>query len=223
MADFLRISWQTFAIVSRAYPVTLALSGLSFLFALLLGFVIGFLKHSRLPPVRILGALYINLFRNIPYIILIFTVFYGAPMLFEWHISAFYLAVVSLSLNQAAYFAEIIRGGLTKQQPGQLEAAEALGLGALQRLRFIVVPQVILAVAPSLMGQATQLIKSTAVVSIIGIKELTGVGRTVVISTHKPLLCFTWVALFYFATCFMLQLIARKMERSQIRVMLGRS
>ncbi len=152
MAEFLLKAQQTFVIILRAYPMTLLLSALGGVFALLLGFVVALCKHSRLWPLKVLGTLYINVSRNIPYIIMIFLVFYGVPMFFDWQVSALFIAILSLSLNQAAYFGEIIRGGLAKQQHGQIEAAEALGLSFLQRLHYIVVPQVLYAVAPALMG-----------------------------------------------------------------------
>ncbi|MDR1611990.1 MAG: ABC transporter permease subunit [Planctomycetota bacterium] len=135
--------------------------------------------------------------------------------------SAFTVAIVSLSLNQAAYFAEIIRGGLAKLRYTQIEAAEALALTTWQRFRLIVFPQVMYMVTPALMGQTTQLIKSTPVVSVIGLKELTGMGRAVVVSTHRPLLCFAWVAVFYFITCFALQIVAKQTEKINLRIMRG--
>ena len=223
MDDLARIAWQTFLLIVKSYPMTLILSAASLAFALILGFLVALLKNSNHRPVKLLGTLYVNVFRNIPYIILIFTVFYGIPMLMEIHVSALAIAIVSLSLNQAAYFGEIIRGGLAKIDPGQIEAAEALGLGRWQRLRRIVVPQVAYMIGPAIMGQTTQLIKSTSVVSIIGLKELTGRGRNAVVSTHKPLLCFFWVALFYFITCFLLQLAARKVEKANLKIMRGSS
>jgi len=215
------ITKNAFTVIVSAYPMTLMLSVFPFFLSLVLGFVVAGCKLSRWRFFRVLGTAYVNFFRNLPYIILIFIVFYGVPLWFDTHISKFTVAIVSLSLNQAAYFAEIIRGGLVKLQDGQLEAGEALGLTRLQRLRFIVVPQVMYAVTPALMGQTTQLIKSTAVVSVIGIKELTMVGRAVTSSTHAPLICFTLVALMYFVVCFGLQWIARKVEKANLRIMRG--
>lgn len=211
--------YNTFWVIVRAYPMTLLLSVAPFVLALVFGFVIASLKMSRWRVLRYIGTLYVNFFRNLPYIILIFIVFYGVSMWFDIHISKFTVAVVSLALNQAAYFGEIIRGGLTKIQTGQIEAAEAMGLSRPQMLRFIVIPQVMYAVTPALMGQATQLIKSTSVISVIGIKELAMVGRASAISTHAPLICFTWVAVMYFVVCYFLQWVARRIERRNLRIM----
>lgn len=213
--------YDTFLVIIRAYPMTLLLSAAPFFLALAFGFVIAWCKMSPYRALRWFGTLYVNFFRNLPYIILIFIVYYGIPMWFDIHISKFTVAVVSLALNQAAYFGEIIRGGLTKIQTGQLEAAEAVGLSRFQMLRFIIIPQVMYAVTPALMGQATQLIKSTSVISVIGIKELTMVGRASAISTHAPLICFTWVAVMYFGICYLLQWVARKIEKRNIKIMQG--
>lgn len=217
----LTTTYNTFLVIIRGYPMTLVLSVLPFFLALVLGFIVASLKNSAWWPFRLAGVLYIKFFRNIPYIILIFIIFYGVPVWFEFDIDKYTVAVLSLSLNQAAYFGEIIRGGLTKIQTGQIEAGEAIGLSRLQSLRFIVIPQVMYAVTPSLMGQATQLIKSTSVISVIGITELTMVGRAATISTHAPFICFTWVALMYFVVCYLLQWVARKIERKNLKIMRG--
>lgn len=217
----LQTVYNTFLVIVRAYPMTLILSVLPFFLALILGFIVAWLKMAKWRPLRIVGTLYVNFFRNLPYIILIFIIYYGVPVWFEIDIDKYTVAVLSLSLNQAAYFGEIIRGGLSKIQTGQIEAGEAIGLSRWQSLRFIVIPQVMYAVTPALMGQATQLIKSTSVISVIGITELAMVGRATTISTHAPFVCFTWVAIMYFVVCYMLQWLARKIERKNLRIMRG--
>lgn len=221
MEEWMKVSYQTLRLILWAYPLTLLLSALSLLGAIVFGFGIALLKNSHNFFLRTVGTLYVNVFRNIPYIILVFVVFYGVPMIFDYQISALAVAVVSLSLNQAAYFGEIIRGGLAKLEVAQIEGGEALALSRWQQFRLIIFPQVMYMVTPALMGQTTQLIKSTPVVSVIGIRELTGMGKAAVVSTHQPLLCFFWVALFYFITCYFLQIVAQKMEKKNLRIMRG--
>ncbi|WKL24360.1 ABC transporter permease subunit (plasmid) [Sinorhizobium meliloti] len=104
---------------------------------------------------------------------------------------------------------------------GQNEAAIALGFGLFQRLRDVVLPQTLMAIIPSLVGQAILIVKDTSLVSVVGISELTRLGREVVIRTNEPFIIFTIVAAAYFAMCFGLEILARNLEARVRRIMVG--
>lgn len=200
------------SIVIRGFPVVLSLLAMAILPALLCGILGGVAARARLAPIRWLVGAYVYLFRSTPFVMFIFLIYYGLPH-YGININATATAVVALALCHGAYVTEIIRGGLTAFDSGQAEAAQALGLSRFQRLRDIVLPQTLIAVIPSLLGQAILMVKDTSLVSIIGISELTKLGRDVVIRTNEPFIVFSVVAVAYFVLCFSLELMARRLER----------
>lgn len=199
-------------IVMRGFPVVLMLLGAAVLPALACGIIGGVAASSRIAPLRWLVACYVYLFRSTPFLMFIFLVYYGLPH-YGFNISSMTTAIVALALCHGAYITEIIRGGLMSFDKGQGEAAKALGMSRLQSLRDIVMPQTLIAVIPSLLGQAILMVKDTSLVSIIGISELTKLGRDVVMRTNAPFLVFTVVAVAYFILCFALETGAKRLER----------
>lgn len=213
------LAFDAARIIVMGFPVVLVLMAAAILPALALGIVGGVLASSRLLPLRLLVGAYVYLFRSTPFVMLIFIVYYGLPH-YGIDIGPMHTAVIALALCHGAYMTEIIRGGLAGFDQGQDEAARALGFSRLQRLRDIVLPQTLMAVVPSLLGQTILMVKDTSLVSIIGISELTRLGREVVIRTNAPFLVFTIVALAYFVLCFGLEAAAHALEK-RIRRRIG--
>ncbi|MFV0491337.1 MAG: amino acid ABC transporter permease [Pseudorhodobacter sp.] len=210
--EFLSTFGDAVSIVIRGFPVVLSLLAMAILPALFCGIVGGVTARSRLAPLRWLVSIYVYLFRSTPFLMFIFLIYYGLPH-YGININSTSTAVVALALCHGAYITEIIRGGLISFDTGQAEAAQALGMSRFQRMRDIVLPQTLVAVIPSLLGQAILMVKDTSLVSIIGISELTKLGRDVVIRTNEPFIVFTVVAAAYFVLCFSLELMAGRLER----------
>ncbi len=105
---------------------------------------------------------------------------------------------------------------------GQDEAAIALGLNLFQRLKDITLPQTLMAIIPSLLGQSILIIKDTSLVSVVGISEITKLAREVVIRTNEPFIIFGVLALIYFAVCFVLERVAGKLEKRARLILAGR-
>ena len=121
-------------------------------------------------------------------------------------------ASVCLTLYANAYLAEIWRGCVDSVPKGQWEAAKSLGLSFVQQLRLIVLPQATkIAIAPTV-GFMVQVIKGTALASIIGFIEITKTGTMITNATFKPFLVYSFVALFYFALCFPLSWWSKRLE-----------
>ena len=121
-------------------------------------------------------------------------------------------ASVCLTLYASAYLAEIWRGCVDSVPKGQWEAAKSLGLSFVQQLRLIVLPQATkIAIAPTV-GFMVQVIKGTALASIIGFIEITKTGTMITNATFKPFLVYSFVALFYFALCFPLSWWSKRLE-----------
>jgi His/Glu/Gln/Arg/opine family amino acid ABC transporter permease subunit len=215
--ELLSHAYDATKLILSGMPIVLVLTLSAFFPALLLGIVGGLMGGSHSGGLRVLAALYVYIFRSVPFLMFIFLVYYGLPY-YDIDIGPVSTAIIALALSHGAYMSEIIRGGLAGFDKGQNEAAIALGFTLWQRLRDVVLPQTLMAIIPSLLGQSILMVKDTSLVSVVGISELTRLGREVVIRTNAPFVVFTIVATSYFILCFGLELIARHLEARVRRI-----
>lgn len=168
--------------------------------AIILGFVLGtivsLLRLIDFYPLQKLINVYISFIRGTPILIQIFIVFYALPR-FGIDIPAFCAGVLALSLNSAAFIAEIIRGGMNMIPKGQVEAAYALGMPKYMTVRRIILPQIFVIILPQLTNEFISIIKTTPILSVITIVELTRVGQQIVGRTYQPVGIYLFVALVY--------------------------
>lgn len=150
---------------------TLSLFALTLLFSIPLGMIICLGRMSKIKPVRWLSQLYILIFRGTPLMLQLIFFFFGMPMI-GLPLERSVAATVTFSLNYAAYFAEIFRGGIQSVPRGQYEAAQVLGLSSAQRFFKIVIPQVVKRVIPPMGNETVTLVKDTALVYAIAISDL---------------------------------------------------
>jgi polar amino acid transport system permease protein len=156
--------------------------------------------------------LYVELFQGTPLLLQLFLVFFGLPLI-GVDVSPLLAAGIALTLYASAFLAEIWRGCVDAIPRGQWDASGALGLNFLDQMRYVVLPQALrIAVAPTV-GFLTQLVKATALSSIVGFEELTKAGQIVSNATFRPLLAYALVALIYFILCYPLTFCARLLER----------
>jgi len=146
----------------------------------------------------IIPYVYIELFRNLPLLVLVFWVFSVLPLITGFTLSPLWSGIVALTLNLSAFIAEIYRAGITSISPGQSHAALALGMTRYAVLKRIVLPQAVMRVLPALGSMWVSLFKDTAILSVIGVGELMYQGRIVVNDTYRPLEVFTGVAVIYY-------------------------
>lgn len=220
MMPFVSFVGDALGLILTGLPIVLFLTVAAFFPALLIGIVGGLLASSRFIIARIMVGAYVYIFRSTPFLMFIFLVYYGLPY-YDIDVGPITTAVIALSLSHGAYMTEIIRGGLRGLDKGQGEAAVALGFNLFHRLKDITLPQTLMAIIPSLLGQAILIIKDTSLVSVVGISEITRLGREVVIRTNEPFVVFTLLALIYFVVCFLLELFARRLESHARRVLSG--
>jgi His/Glu/Gln/Arg/opine family amino acid ABC transporter permease subunit len=191
-------------LIMNGLPNTILLSLTSFVFTLVIGVIGGVMGNASFFPLRLLSRTYVYVFRNITFLIFVYVAYYGLPQ-YGINLPPFPTAVLALIISHGAYMTEIVRGGLNTLKKEQIEAGISLGLTYPQRLSKVILPQVIMEIAPSIVGQTILLIKDTSVVSIIGLSELTRIGRQVTMMTHAPFTVFLWVALLYFVLCYLFQ------------------
>ena len=169
-------------------------------------------RISQLSALRILARGYIELFQGTPLLMQLFLVFFGIALL-GVDVSAWMAAAVALTLFTSAYLAEIWRGCVESVTKGQWEASASLALNRVEQLRYVILPQALrIAVAPTV-GFSVQVVKGTAVTSIIGFTELTKTGSMIANATFEPFLVYGLIALGYFLLCFPLSMGARYLER----------
>jgi polar amino acid transport system permease protein len=187
--------WFFRPVVVQGLLLTLELTGLSALFGLLGGIVLALMRLSKNPVLRTISWVYVWIFRSIPLIVLLLflanvTALYSTlslgipfgPAFVRFNandvLSFFVVAVLGLSLNEAAYAAEVVRSGIISVEGGQLEAAAALGLPRSRQYRRIILPQATRTIIPSYANQLIGLLKGTSVVYITSLLELFGVVET---------------------------------------------
>lgn len=197
--------WDIFRNIGLAARWTIALSLAAFIGGGIVGLLLFYLRIGGGRVVKTLIGGYVQVFQGTPLLIPLFLTFFGASQ-FGVSVSLWLAASVCLMLYSSAYLAEIWRGCVDSVPKGPWEAAKSLALSSVQQLRFIVLPQAAtIAVAPTV-GFMVQVIKGTALASIIGFVEITKTGGMIANATFQPFLVYSFVALFYFALCFPLSM-----------------
>lgn len=191
---------------------TLALSVAAFAGGFVGGTLIAFMRTSEYRLLRYLAAAYIRLFQGTPLLIQLFVVFFAPSLLLGHDVDPWTAATVALVLNASAFIGEILRGAIEALPRGQTEAATALGLNYLNRMRYVILPQAARIAVPPLVGFSVQLIKSTSLTSVLGFVEITKAAENVNGTTFEPVLIFGLLAALYFVLCWPLSLLGRQLE-----------
>jgi polar amino acid transport system permease protein len=208
--------FQTFSLVHVGYLAqaalwTAALFGVALLGGAFGALVVAALRVAEGAWLRRAASGYIALIQGTPLLVVLFLAYFGAAFA-GFDVPPLIAAGLAFTLWTAAFLGDIWRGALEAVPREQWEAATALGLGRLARLRLVVVPQAVRPAIPPTVGFLVQLVKNTALGSIIGFRELTRAGQIVANVTFQPLAVFLTVAAFYFAICWPLSLASRRLE-----------
>ena len=178
----------------------------------LVGLVIAILRVSELRALRAIAVVYIKVFKGTPLLVQLFLAYFGVN-LFGLRVDSWTAAALGLTLHSSAFLGEIWRGSIQAIPIVQWEAARAIALGYFSQLRFVIIPQAVRIAIPPTVGFMVHLVKSTSVASIIGFTELTRVAQMVNNATFRPFIVFSIVAAIYFALCWPLSRLSRRLER----------
>lgn len=231
-------SWRI-GLLTQGLVTTLRLSLWSTILALIVGVAAGLFRVSPSLFKRQVATTYVGLIRNTPPLVLIFifyffigdqimtalrvddfvyslspetksimSVFFGPMNRFPQFLSA----VITLTLFEGAYIAEIVRAGIESIEHGQWEASTALGMKRSQSMRYIILPQALQRMLPALAGQFISIIKDSAIVSVISVEELTFQAQQIMTTTYRSFEVWTTVLVMYFALTFICSLAVRKLE-----------
>jgi len=190
--------------------VTLYISAVSLIFALLVGLATALFRLSNSLVARGLARGYLECIRNTPLLVQIFFIYFVLSPVLD--ISRFASAVLALSLFEGAYVSEIFRAGIVSIQRGQWEAAYSLGLTTFNTHRHIILPQAFRRVLPPLTSQAVSLVKDSALVSTIAIYDLTMQGRAIIAETYLTFELWFTIAAIYLLITLSLSLVVNSME-----------
>ena len=199
--------------------LTVLLAAVGIVLSFPLGVVLALGRRSELPALRILSTGYIELIRGVPLVTILFMADIILPLFLpgEWRLDRIARAMGGITLFSAAYVAENVRGGLQAIPTGQIEAARALGLSAIQLNRFIVLPQALRAVIPANVGLFISLLKDTTLVTIIGLLELLGIGSAVLAQSESfgaSMEVYAFVAVIFFVLCYAMSQASYRLERA---------
>ena len=193
------------------FLTTLRLVAVAFVIAMIVGTIVASFRVAPARPLKVLGAIYVEYFRNIPLLILLFIIFYGLPE--ELNIDEMVAGTVGLGLYTAAYVAETIRSGVFAVGKGQIEAALSLGMSYGQALRKVVLPQAIRTVIPPLGSLTIAMIKNSAIVGGgLAVADLLRTGRDIQNKNLQTNETFFWAAVGYLILTVTATIIVRRLE-----------
>ncbi|KQY97201.1 amino acid ABC transporter permease [Pseudolabrys sp. Root1462] len=209
MSDF--SFWVILKNLIWATQWTIALSLIAFIGGGIVGLILLFLRTSQVKWLEVPTKLYIEFFQGTPLLMQLFLFFFGVA-LFGIEVSPWTAAGLALTLWTSAFLTEIWRGCVEAIPKGQWEASASVAMNYIEQMRYVILPQAMrIAIAPTV-GFSVQVIKGTALASIIGFVELTKAGTMLNNATFRPFLVYALVALIYFCLCFPLSWFAKRLE-----------
>lgn len=191
---------------------TLFLTAIGFTGGIIFGLMIALARVSSSPWLRIPAICWIGLFQGTPLLMQLFVAYFGLPLL-GINIPAWGAVSVALTAHASAFLGEIWRGAIQAVPKGQSEAAQALGLHTWSRMTDVVLPQAFKLSLPATVGFLVQLLKGTSLAAIVGFIELARAGAIVSNQIYRPLLVYSVVGAMFFAMCWPLSLLGRRIER----------
>jgi len=203
---------NTLTMLLGAARWTLMLSAIAFAFGGAVGLLVMVMRISPVRPLRWISRLYIEFFQGTPLLVQLFLIFFGLPILVGYNISPLLSAGIALTIYTSAFLADIWRGCVEAIPRGQWEGSAALGLGFLQQLWHVILPQAIKISIPPSIGFLVQVVKNTSLTAIIGYVELTRQGQILNNVTFRPFTIFLMVGAIYFVICFPLSRYSKTLE-----------
>jgi His/Glu/Gln/Arg/opine family amino acid ABC transporter permease subunit len=210
------IDW---GIIALAIPLlftgrwtTLRICVLAIALGALLGFGLGLAAFSRFAPVRWAVRAYVDFVRGTPLLIQIFLVYFTLPGI-GINLSEFWAGVTALSLNAGGFIGEIVRAGISSVERGQGEAARSIGMTGRQVLVHILLPQAMRPIVPPLTNELVNLIKGSALLSVISVYELTRAGQAIISTHFVPFEVYFLIALYYYVVISGVAYVSRRLER----------
>lgn len=198
--------------------VVLKISIIALIIGILLGIAIGILRTINVKPFQIIFKLYLEIFRIIPLLVLLFVFYYILPESLNIHLNNEIVSIIVFVLWISAEMSDIVRGALISVPKVQIEAGKAIGLSIFQQYQYIYFPQGILLMLPATLNLVTRVIKTTSLLLIIGVPEMIKVGQQIIehYSIKVPtasLWIYGFIFILYFLLCYPLTYLSKKLEK----------
>jgi len=226
-AEAMGYNWQWYRIPQYFYSIgdsgitlgeipwglmgTITLSTLAFGLALGIGLLVALLRLSDLIVGRAVARVYLEIVRNMPLLVLLYVFYYVFGPIFG--LDRYNASVLCLAAFHGALMSEIFRGGINAVAKGQWEAAKSIGMTTAQIYRYIILPQSIKFMLPPMTGEVVNMIKSSAIVSVIAVVELTTIGRNIISDTYMSFEIWFTIAAVYMALTLIISTFASYLER----------
>ncbi|MFR4995751.1 ABC transporter permease subunit [Clostridium paraputrificum] len=209
----------SFNFLSEYFPLfieglvwTLLIALLAVIFGVILGSILCFMKKSKFILLKVIANIYIEIVRGTPVLLQVYIVYFGLTA-FGIKLGAFTSAIIALSVNSAAYVAEIIRSGIEAVDNGQMEAARSLGMTSKMAMLNIILPQAIKNILPAIGNEFVAVIKESSMASVIGVAEIMYASKIVTGATYRSMEPLMIAAIFYFILTFTLGRLMGYLER----------
>lgn len=193
--------------------ITLFYSVISIVTGLFIGLIIGLIQLTNSRLLTIAGRVYVEIFRNIPLLVILLWIYYAFPIFAGLGVTKFWAGYTGLSLYAGAFYAEILRAGVQSIDRGQTDATTALGMTYFQRMRRVILPQAFRRMIPPLAGQSIIQIKNTTLMSMITVPDLLYQAGYVSSFTYRPMEVYTTVGVMFLVLLVPLTLLSRRLEK----------
>jgi glutamate/aspartate transport system permease protein len=219
--DVIRRTWADVLLTGMTF--TLRLTVLAMAGGVVLGTLLALARLSGWRPLALLAAGYVNLIRAVPLVLVIFWFYFLVPYLAAWaigadepvRVGAFWSALITFTLFQAAYYCEIMRGGIGAIPRGQVHAAQALGMRYWQCMAHVVLPQALRNMLPVLLTQTIVLFQDVSLVYVLSVPDFVGAAARVAQRDGRLVEMYSFVAVVYFVMCCALSAVARRMQHAR--------
>lgn len=197
--------------ISIGLVKTIELSLLAFLLAIAVGLLVAVLRLSGLVIGSAIAVVFLEIVRNTPLLVLLYLFYYVLGPIFD--LDRFTASVLCLAVYHSALISEIFRAAITAVPRGQWEGAASIGMTTMQSYRYVVLPQSIRFMLPPMTGEMVNMIKSSAIVSVIAVAELTTIGRNIISDTYMSFEIWFTIAAVYLVVTVLLSIGASQVER----------
>lgn len=212
----LGFDWQVIAanlsFLMQGLATTFKLALVSITGGLLLGILVGMARLSSIKAIYYPATAFVNLMRSLPLILVIFWFYFLVPVIFGRPMGDFFSACVAFVVFEAAYFAEIVRAGIQSISSGQVQAAYSTGFNYRDTMRYIVIPQALRNMVPSLLTQSVVVFQDTSLAFVIGLKEFLRSASIVDAREMRSLELYAFVGAVYFVICFTMSRMSKRLE-----------
>jgi polar amino acid transport system permease protein len=204
---------DNFVFLLSGFWLTIAISGVSIFFSVLIGLLVALPGLARDRRLRWFNRVYVEVFRAIPILVMLLWTYYGLPILLGISMTPFLAGVVALALCDSAFEAEIFRAGIQSIERGQIDGADSLGLGYLQKMRFVVLPQAIRRILPAMGNQFVYMLKMSSLVYVLGLPELTRRANELSVTVYRPLEIYSVLVAEYLVLILVVSWLVRRLEK----------